>query len=624
MQFYRIKCNLIQNIMALKIKEFPKDSNFWIVDAVTHIKKNHNVDSEPLAQVLCSEIIDTATDPFLGSNRTQNSCSFWVGVGQLAKLRFGSLWQDKKCIQIPLNDKPYITEKSFEIDTNKIIKTKWSHPVTINKRTFFPIPFKALNVGKNFERIKHSMLYIVPCEDTSTILIIPSYVLLSSYYIPSSKIARAVFANNIDSLIVNDESKKLENGDVKLILRKNCDDNDRYQLARWKASEVMNTEITNMVKRIQTHNINTAGLGTSTQTEGAILDIGFPFKGHSTLTVTGKFILLDETNQTSGTKKLWGFLVFAINECTHPYPYKKIHYDRHNDNSQVEGSDPTKPAWSGVTSGGGSTKDEDDDEHDSEVGSDDETNRNPTINIVLPGTKFPDLHNIEIIKTKKTTQTSKADKNNKKDKQSDSDQYGTGEPTSQDTSTDPLNIRQDNNPDALRVNLPIGIVNFFKAINHIRLTKDNKHNERWILNSITYDNRGWKIKVDMQEERLSAFPIKIKKCVSWHLKYKNAEDIDKSIPRAIAIIQVKINYSKTVYLLEMERKNEADAHCLIIIRNQNYSTIESHIMNSFLRATARKNRWAFGFNNLYFHKIEHRHKSTDDFANNIINAIINF
>lgn len=606
--------------MALKIKEFPQNSNFWRIDAVSRIKKNHNVDSEPLAQVLCSEIIDTSIDPFLPSNRTKNTFSLWVGVGQLAKIRFGSIWQEKKCIQIPSSDKPYITEKSFTINTNEIIKTRWNQTLTLNDRTFYPIPLKAFNVGENFDLIKHTMLYVVPSKGTSTILIIPSFVLLSSYYFSSSKVARAVFANDRDNLIVDDESEVFKDGNVKLVLRKNCDDSDRHFLARWKASHIMDNEIANMFRRIQSHNINTINLNTSTQSEGAILDIGFPFKGNTTLTVTGKFILLDEANETLKTKNLWGFLVLAINECSHPYPYTKIHHERHNDNEKVEGADPTKPAWNGVSSGGGSTEDEDDDDNDPEVGSDDETNSNPTVNIVLPGTKFLDLNNIEMIKIKKTTQTTKSDNTPNTNEQSNDNQYGTGEPTNQDTSSNPLNIRQDNNPDTPRTNLPSDIVNFFKAIDYIRLAKQKD----WIINSITFDNRGWKINSNNGKEKLSAFPLRIKGCVSWHLIYKNKKDLDRSIPRAVAIIQIIINQSKTIYLLEMERKTEQDAHCLLIIKNQNYGIIESHVMNSFLRSTARKNRWALGFNHLYFQKIEHRYKLISDFADNIIDAIEKF
>ena len=606
--------------MALKIKEFPKNSNFWRVDAVTRIKKNRNVDSEPLAQVLCSEIQDSSINPFLSSNRISNTFSLWIGVGQLAKIRLASIWQEKKCIQIPSSDKSYLSEKSFSINTDKIIRTRWNQTITFNDRSFYPIPFKALNVGENFDLIKHTMVYVAPCEDASTVLIIPSFVVLSSYYCSSSKITRAVFSNNIDSLIVDHESEVLDNGNVKLVLRKNCDDADRHSLARWKASYVMDNEITNMFKRIQSHNINTAGSNKSAQSEGAILDIGFPFKGNTTLTVTGKFILLDEANETLKTKNLWGFLVLAINECSHPYPYKKIHHERHNDNDQVEGEDPTKPAWNGVSSGGGSTEDEDDDDNDLEVGSDDETNSRPTINILLSGTKFTDLNNIEMIKIKKTTQTSQSDKNKKSDEPPENNEYGTGEPTNQDTSSDPLNIRQNNDPDIPRSNLPSDITNFFKAINYIR---SSQHDNGWKLNSITYENRGWKININNGLEKLSAFPIKIKRCVSWHLIYRNKQDLSKSIHIAVAIIQLTINHSKTVYLFEMEKKTDSDAHCLLIVRNQNYGIIDSHIIKSFLRSTARKNRWTLGFNNLYFHRIEHRHKSTNDFANNIIDIVKN-
>ncbi|CAP02603.1 hypothetical protein ABSDF3334 [Acinetobacter baumannii SDF] len=115
----------------------------------------------------------------------------------------------------------------------------------------------------------------------------------------------------------------------------------------------------------------------------------------------------------------------------------------------------------------------------------------------------------------------------------------------------------------------------------------------------------------------------IKRCISWHLIYRNKQDLSKSIPRAVAIIQVRINHSKTVYLLEMEKKTDSEAHCLLIIRNQYYGVIEDHIIKSLLRSTARKNHWALSFNNLYFHKMEHRHKSISDFANNIIDAVKN-
>lgn len=604
--------------MALKIKEFPKSSNFWRVDAVTRIKKNPNIDSEPIAQVLCSEIIDTSVDPFLQSNRTQKTMSLWVGVGQLAKIRSGSIWQDKKCIQIPSNDKSYITEQQFKIDTNQVIKTRWNQPVTINNRTFYPIPFKALNVGENFDLIKHTVLYIAPCEGTSTVLIIPSFVILSSYYLSSSKIARAIFANNRDQLIVDNESEVLKNGSIKLVLRKNCDDADMHCLARWKASHVMNDEISSMFKRIQAHNINTTGLNTSSQTDGAILDVSFPFKGTTTLNVIGKFIVLEEANETLGKKRQWGFLVLAINECTHPYPYNEIHHQRHNDNEQIDGSTPTNTAWSGTSSGGGSSEDEDDEDNDPEVGSDDNTNNNPTINIILSGTKFPDLNNKTLVKIRKTTQTSQSDKSKSDEEQTETNQYGTGEPTDQNTSSNPLNIQQNNNPEAPRINIPSDILNFFKAIDTIRMTKGDKG---WLLNSITYENRGWKINTQNGTDKLSAFPVKIKGCVSWHLMFKNKLDYTKSIPRAVAIIQVSINQSKTVYLLEMERKAETDAHCLLIIRNQNYSIIESHIMKAFLRSTARNNRWSLNFNNLYFKKIEHRYKTIKDFADNIIDSI---
>lgn len=606
--------------MALKIKEFPKNSNFWRVDAVTRIKKNPNIDSEPIAQVLCSEIIDTSVDPFLLSNRTKKTMSLWVGVGQLAKIRSGSIWQDKKCIQIPSNDKSYITEQQFKIDTNQVIKTRWNQPVTINDRTFYPIPFKALNVGENFDLIKHTVLYIAPCEGTSTVLIIPSFVILSSYYLSSSKIARAIFANNKDQLIVDNESEVLKNGSIKLVLRKNCDDADMHCLARWKTSQVMNDEISSMFKRIQAHNINTTGLNTPPQTDGAILDISFPFKGTTTLNVIGKFIVLEEANEALGKKRQWGFLVLAVNECTHPYPYNEIHHQRHNDNEQIDGSNPTNTAWSGTSSGGGSSEDEDDEDNDPEVGSDDNTNNNPTINIILSGTKFPDLNNKTLVKIRKTTQTSQSDKNRSDEEQAETNQYGTGEPTDQNTSSNPLNIQQDNNPEAPRINIPSDILNFFKAIDCIRTTKGDKG---WLLNSITYENRGWRINTKNGTDKLSAFPVKIKGCVSWHLMFKNKLDYTKSIPRAVAIIQVTINQSKTVYLLEMERKAETDAHCLLIIRNQNYSIIESHIMKAFLRSTARKNRWALGFKNLYLQKVEHRHKSINDFATNIIDAVAN-
>lgn len=604
--------------MALKIKEFPKSSNFWRVDAVTRIKKNPNIDSEPIAQVLCSEIIDTSVDPFLQSNRTQKTMSLWVGVGQLAKIRSGSIWQDKKCIQIPSNDKSYITEQQFKIDTNQVIKTRWNQPVTINNRTFYPIPFKALNVGENFDLIKHTVLYIAPCEGTSTVLIIPSFVILSSYYLSSSKIARAIFANNRDQLIVDNESEVLKNGSIKLVLRKNCDDADMHCLARWKASHVMNDEISSMFKRIQANNINTTGLNTSSQTDGAILDVSFPFKGTTTLNVIGKFIVLEEANETLGKKRQWGFLVLAINECTHPYPYNEIHHQRHNDNEQIDGSTPTNTAWSGTSSGGGSSEDEDDEDNDPEVGSDDNTNNNPTINIILSGTKFPDLNNKTLVKIRKTTQTSQSDKSKSDEEQTETNQYGTGEPTDQNTSSNPLNIQQNNNPEAPRINIPSDILNFFKAIDSIRMTKGDKG---WLLNSITYENRGWKINTQNGTDKLSAFPVKIKGCVSWHLMFKNKLDYTKSIPRAVAIIQVSINQSKTVYLLEMERKAETDAHCLLIIRNQNYSIIESHIMKAFLRSTARNNRWSLNFNNLYFKKIEHRYKTIKDFSDNIIDSI---
>jgi|GEM_PF-5809523 len=591
----------------LRIKEFPADDQLWRVDWIPRINRNEDVESEPKALVLLSALKSNHKKPLNSSSRTGATRKVWIGVGQLLKIKKGSVWQNKQCISIPSSNDDSAKKETFSINTKQLFKTRVNQPINFRNKRIFCISKEHFDVGDNFEHLKSAILFAAPVKNSNTLLILPSFVLLRCYYLCSSKVTRAIFHNNREELISAEESFLLENGSCQLVHYKNYDRTDSWLLARWSSSIIMQEQISNMHRMMITESINHTNTSASIE-QGVSIDIGFPFEGESRLTVMGKFMLLNEDDQ----EKIWGFLVTSIEECTHPMPYRGIieiqnHDARPKENS---GNPDSESSWRAPAEPFVISEDE-----DILLSADEEPSTTTPLAIIEDfANRFPDLNTIEIIKRPGTTQNSTPVVSRGSESDLVLTQYGSGEGIGGETNTAPINIRENHFP--IKESLDADLETFFSVIAQLRQLNKMKG---WQIQSLRINGRGWALK---NGDPLTSFPTAIRGCYSWHLMQKadpTTEPPLPNIPRALAVVKIESPSSKVVYLLEMERKK--DKYCLIILRKKDYSPISDRTFHYFLCETARNNDWKT-VDDLNLIKIRHHKKrSLLEFTQEIANKI---
>ena len=557
------------------IKEFPNDGNYWRVDGIGKVALNPYVDSEPKVQVLLSGLTAGYDDPLRNPSRVDDVHSAWIGVGQLPLVSIGSVWLEQSCLSVIGGPDGGGKIDTFEIDTSSKAKfgneaRPWRDTLYINNQIVSCIPRSYYAVGKNYGSLADSLLWVYPVKHPKcSVVLIPTYEILRSYYLSSNKVAKAVFENDIGLLIDTKESTTLEDGSVYLMLLKTADDLDAWFLARWYASEVAKKQIQELNRSIVTASVNATPYSRPRDI-GTHISIDFPFEGVTKLRAAGKFMKL---NNVHSKKEVWGFLVLNIQSCTHPMPFKDVICDRKNNAAQgLNKEDESLPATAFPAP---SIPDQEFPDNPILLASDEEPSKSYRA-LVQANFKerFLDLAYRELIKDPKVVQHYRSAAKHQLASEEFS-QHGTGDGTFGETSTGMINIRQQ--PMLSRDKLPADLQTFIQVIKQLRILK---HNDQWTINTVELMGRSQPVdEIDL----ITCFPSNIHGCVSWHLMSQFP-----SVPRALVIAKIE-SPSGISYLLEMERKK--DKHCTLILYSEDRRAIDDRTMDIFLATTAKENAW---------------------------------
>lgn len=525
-------------------------------------------------------------DPLKSTNRTGETKRLWVGVGQLPLISMGSVWHKKAPASEAGGTGGGGRIESFEIDTlrTKPFKAKahrWNEAVTVDDKVVPCLPGNYYFVGKeNYPYLADSLLWVYSVRNPRySVVLIPPYEILRSYYLSSNKVARAVFEDDIGLLIDTDESEVLDDRNVYLSLLKTTDGLDAWFIARWLASEKTGDQISLLNRSFVAASVNATPHSDSSAI-GAHIETDFPFDGTTKLTAAGKHIKLHPGNTAAvGEKEIWGFLVLNILNCTHPMPYRDVATERKNDARKgLNSDDPDLPTT--AFPGPPPTDQVLPPSETSTIGSDEEPDKSARALLQETfNTRFADLVGRKLVEDPKIIQRYKSGRKGSPSEK-EFTQQGTGEGTTGQTSTGKVDVKQEL-PFA-RDKLPTDVATFLQVIKYIRAVKKR---DDWTVTTVQVHGRGQPID---DEDVVTSFRTKVKgqkSWITWHLKSRYPD-----IPRTLIIAKVEAP-SGISYIIEMERKKEQEKRSVLILYSENRTLISDATMDLFLTATAKENGW---------------------------------
>ncbi|MGR3834909.1 hypothetical protein [Ralstonia pseudosolanacearum] len=299
------------------IKEFPKDGRIWRLDWFGAVERNYDIPTEPYVQVVISPLRQGATD-YASNNSVvhDDRKTILIGVGQLPLLSIGSLWQEGHCLLDRAGKTTTFECLEISADTTQVV------PASLVEEGQQLIPFNAHRIGGAG---MGSKCIAISWKGDPYGVLIPISEIVRFYYATSTDLAHALFSgafrHDLHSLISTAKSGYVEaENRCVLKLRQHLEDEDGWIIGRILNSEEAWHGATLLHDTLMKESANHRRVHMETT---------LPFTGATNLTVHYKPIM---------SMGRWRHLVFAIDRCTAPFPFKNLTILRDNDNNQADPS----------------------------------------------------------------------------------------------------------------------------------------------------------------------------------------------------------------------------------------------------------------------------------------------
>jgi len=299
------------------IKEFPKDGRIWRLDWFGAVERNYDIPTEPYVQVVISPLRPGATD-YASNNAVvhDDRKTILIGVGQLPLLSIGSLWREGRCLPDRAGKTTTFEDLEISDNTTRVV------PANLVEDGQQLIPFNTHRIGG--AGMGSKCIAISWAGDPYGVLI-PMAEIVRFYFATSTDLAHALFSgafrHDLHSLINTAESGYVHaEGNCVLKLRQHLEDEDGWIIGRILNSEEAWHGATLLHDTLMKESVNHRRVHVETR---------FPFSGATNLTAHYKPIM---------SMGRWRHLVFAIDRCTAPFPFKNLTILRDNDNRQADPS----------------------------------------------------------------------------------------------------------------------------------------------------------------------------------------------------------------------------------------------------------------------------------------------
>ena len=353
-----------------RLKAFPTDNRLWKVDWFGDLLRNPNAGSEPLLEVFIVPFKrGETTEEYLkqkSSYEYSQTRKIKVGVSLLPFLHLGTFWRAGIHQTAALSERVVLRNLKNDAVATRIVNAK-NFQAKDELLDSFPSIEGCLET--NFLEIDF------PSKPKKKILI-PCYEIIRFYFAGSSNLTRRIITGGIrtsPNALFDETQTNLDvaTGHGNLILRGKLVGTDRHTVARLAFSEIANNAAWGVYSSI-VKNFNNTGR--------RIAEASFPFVGNTNLQVCGKWFKEGD---------VWHLLVYFIESCSHPLPYKQLAWG-------IEGEREVNTGDKGGKKEHWINRTDDKTTDERGVGSDDE----PTLKALFAealfdGQKFTDLQNKE-------------------------------------------------------------------------------------------------------------------------------------------------------------------------------------------------------------------------------------
>jgi hypothetical protein len=359
----------------------------------------------------------------------------------------------------------------------------------------------------------------------------------------------------------------LEEGVVRVHLRRWLEDQDAWTLARYMCSPVMQREASKLYKSLQLYQMNTTSLISEPD---QALPCGFPFEGPTA--VQGISVRLP--GPTTESPPRW--LILQLERCSAPFPFDQVIVDRDNDSARGGNAedDNLMPAWAKAEQSEGEVeKTAPDVFHSNE---EPRRGREP-LRIGLIEDRFEYLSGKTLVKEEKIVQRyrfspMKADANQMLTG------LGTGQGTWGASNLQLTKLTTVQSPVQKRREVPVLPASLETFVQAIELLAEKRPCEVGLIGVGHGDT-------SFGTHTLASFPTddpRKGKRIAWAwIKKENRA-------RRIAIAEIR-SRDKTTYALEIERTNQE--HASLVLARNDFQKIGPNEWQAFLRMCALKRGW---------------------------------
>ena len=369
------------------IDAFPDDDLLWRIDWIGGVRYNASVPSEPLIDICLAQLPSGEANPLSAKSRTSETKTVVkIGIGLLPYISIASVWQKQR--PVATNFAAY--RRQLRIDTRSC-RTEMLGGLTAN---YNGIPRSYYLFGASWPHVRETLLVAIEQDGDPFGVLVPTAEIIRFYYASSTRLAQSLFWGEYGETFNAERSGVLEEGVVRIHLRRWLEDQDAWTLSRYMCSPVMQREASRLYSGLQLYQLNSPNVISAPNQN---LLCGFPFEG-STI-VQG--ICLPLPGPTSNGPPRW--LILRIERCSAAFPFDRLIVDRDNNSIPGENAEEENliPAWAKAENNGQKVEQQAPDTFQSN----EEPRRNlDPLRIDLIEDRFEDLKGKKLVKEEKTVQ----------------------------------------------------------------------------------------------------------------------------------------------------------------------------------------------------------------------------
>lgn len=319
-----------QTRSALRIRAFPSGPEYWRVDWFGQIAFPNRMmrRSQPSVLVHLSKLTDAAVlddpDLLLSARSTlpvERQVKRWVSVGTMVTLGVGDIWSDQAFVASPAYESETFLQLLVDDSSASMVKAGEPHEDGSYLLPFSAHPWHAANTRSSCVRVSlpDGRAIIIPCME-----------LIRFYFGSSSALLARLFTPPLEKDALFSDCQLTVSHVMKLGLAPGIPHASASDVARiagdpvaWRAAAW----------------VGTSCLRDSTAGEVIHPQMGFPFRGMTDLSATGKWLPGPEGNRQT-------FLVYQLRSCSHPFPFRVLNYRVHAETKRKSAKNSGNPAVS--------------------------------------------------------------------------------------------------------------------------------------------------------------------------------------------------------------------------------------------------------------------------------------